>query len=788
MTSEKNGLRITALLTLCATLVIVMLLTGSKDTEARTITVDENGGADYEKIQDAMDVAEDGDTVRVYEGLYEENVVVDKSVSLEGNGTDFTTIDGGGSGDVVVISADWVNLSGFTVTGSGDHPDAGIKVESNNIAISNCVCSRNHYGMHLEGDHNTITSTTCDSNNYISISIKGDYNTLANNICSNHNLTGIELLHYSDHNTLENNTFLNNNRGISLVKSSHDSITNNYFSSNDMADISLIDSSYSFLSGNVMDMGIHIAQPGPSSLENWNTHNIDITNTVNGKPVYYYKNSAGITVPSDAAQAILANCTRMVVKNLDCSNVTKGISVAFSSNITVSNSICSNNRESGGIDFYYSNNNILENNVCNSNNGIGILLMGDGNNCNTISNNTCISNNRDGIRLYKGSNNYFLNNTCQGNSGYSTRATIRRSGICIQGGSYNIISYSICSDNDYGIFLTGADYNTISNCTITGNNVGFYVSDYSEEDIALHNDVYDNRDFGIDTDWNHGHGIDSRYNFWGDISGPYHPTANPDGKGDNITDHVEFDPWFEEEVSWPPAAHIESISPDPAFEGDSIRFEGSGKDDDTITTYAWRSSLDSEFYNGTESTFDYSDLSIGEHSIYFKVLDNHGAWSDEVNSTLTINEYIPLNQKPTISITSPTNNSENSGHVTISGSASDADGTVTTVEISINSGEWENVTGIDPTGIDPWSYEWDTSVVTNGDYEMKIRAYDGEEYSEVIVWNLKVKNDGGGDDDDDDSPGFGAGAALLAAIVVVEVLVVSGKRKKMMVADQGRGD
>jgi len=76
-------------------------------------------GQIYLKIQNAIDNASAGDTVRVYDGTYYENVIVNKTLTLIGNGTSKTTIDGGGSGDVVFISADWVNVSGFTITNSG---------------------------------------------------------------------------------------------------------------------------------------------------------------------------------------------------------------------------------------------------------------------------------------------------------------------------------------------------------------------------------------------------------------------------------------------------------------------------------------------------------------------------------------------------------------------------------------------------------------------------------------------------------------------------------------------
>ena len=74
--------------------VVVLLLTGSQNGEAVTITVDDDGGANYTNIQDAIDAAEDGDTIRVYEGIYEENVVVNKNINLIWNGSGETIIQG----------------------------------------------------------------------------------------------------------------------------------------------------------------------------------------------------------------------------------------------------------------------------------------------------------------------------------------------------------------------------------------------------------------------------------------------------------------------------------------------------------------------------------------------------------------------------------------------------------------------------------------------------------------------------------------------------------------------
>ncbi len=103
----------------------------------------------------------------------------------------------------------------------------------------------------------------------------------------------------------------------------------------------------------------------------------------------------------------------------------------------------------------------------------------------------------------------------------------------------------------------------------------------------------------------------------------------------------------------PPTAHIDSITPNPADEGVSVTFNGHGTDPDTgdtITGYNWRSSIDGQL--STSASFSDSTLSVGTHTIYFKVKDNHNEWSTEDSDTLVINE---TNNPPrTPSIDGPT--------------------------------------------------------------------------------------------------------------------------------------
>ncbi len=89
-----------------------------------------------------------------------------------------------------------------------------------------------------------------------------------------------------------------------------------------------------------------------------------------------------------------------------------------------------------------------------------------------------------------------------------------------------------------------------------------------------------------------------------------------------------------------PTATITSITPSPAEQGvDTVEFKGTGTDiDGTITAYEWSSSIDGILNNSNDFTKSASDLSIGTHTIYFRVKDNDGAWSSKVSKVLTIEE------------------------------------------------------------------------------------------------------------------------------------------------------
>ena len=74
-----------------------------------------------------------------------------------------------------------------------------------------------------------------------------------------------------------------------------------------------------------------------------------------------------------------------------------------------------------------------------------------------------------------------------------------------------------------------------------------------------YNNIYSNTQYGV---YRTAGGdltgvLDACYNWWGDPTGPYHPELNPSGKGDQVSDNVDFEPWLIE--PYPPPIPVETI-------------------------------------------------------------------------------------------------------------------------------------------------------------------------------------------------------------------------------------
>jgi parallel beta-helix repeat protein len=107
----------------------------------------------FKTIQAAVDSASlAGFRIVVRPGIYIENVVVTKPLTIESeNGAATTIVQAADPGqDVFRVVADGVTISGFTVQNATGSEKAGIYLENaHQCTVANNIVSNNHYGIHL---------------------------------------------------------------------------------------------------------------------------------------------------------------------------------------------------------------------------------------------------------------------------------------------------------------------------------------------------------------------------------------------------------------------------------------------------------------------------------------------------------------------------------------------------------------------------------------------------------------------------------------------------------------
>jgi nitrous oxidase accessory protein len=77
-----------------------------------------SGPNNYSSIQDAINHAQTNDTVYVFNGTYHEACIVNKPLHIMGENKTTTLLDGDGTKDLIIIVADYVDISGFTIRNS----------------------------------------------------------------------------------------------------------------------------------------------------------------------------------------------------------------------------------------------------------------------------------------------------------------------------------------------------------------------------------------------------------------------------------------------------------------------------------------------------------------------------------------------------------------------------------------------------------------------------------------------------------------------------------------------
>jgi len=471
--------------------------------------------------------------------------------------------------DGSVEGTDKIQRDGDVYTFTADIFDSyGIVVERDNIVVDGAGYTLqgtgNYTGISLV-DRSNVTVRNVEIRNFSSgIRISdtwfgsgGSRNNVTNNNITNNTGHGIVIADsklneaFCGNNIVFGNTITSNDCGIFISYS-----TNNVLRNNQM-------------NNNTYNLWVECENNLPPSDF---VNDIDASNTVDGKPIYYWVDERDKTVPSDAGYVALINCTAITVNNLNLANNGQGVLLVSTTNSTITknnitnslegvqlygpygycnynsvvgNKITANTRH--GIHLWESHNTIItENHIAkNQENGIDLFDSRDSD----ITGNTITENNGCGIKLwfYSGSNTISANYIANNNNGIQIDRSLDN----------NIIGNNITNNSDNGIHLWDSDSTSIIGNNITNNGDGIWV--YSCYYNIIHHNNFVNNTVHAGTDgsivtWDNG----SEGNYWDNYTG-----VDNDGDGIGDTPYV-VDENNQDNYPLVKPMHVCTIPPPPA--------------------------------------------------------------------------------------------------------------------------------------------------------------------------------------------------------------------------------
>ena len=454
----------------------------------------------YRTIQQAIEKASEGNMVFVRKGTYNELVTITKSLWLAGENKATTVINASSSAPAILITHDNVNVTGFTITNNPLPRDSyeimtltpakhlpGIQiVNARNCIVSKNILTGSESGVYLDSafQNNVIENDVVSNGNGINIKSSANNNIYNNKVTGG---TGGIIVDSSAGNIFVNNNVTNAIFGIRLNFAS-----NNTFRNNKML---AVGQNFGVIGNDISTF----------------VNDVDTSNTVYGKPIYYWISKFNEIVPSDAGCIILINCLNISIQNFNL--VVKnyeGILLAFTNNSNINNNIIASATEANNLrmsaqDILIRNsfNNKITNNRANiyltysSYNEIahntGAIEL-DCSNSNRITQNNIIQLARlgsIGLGISHSSNNRIEENSVNGN---------REIGIVVMECSGNNIERNQVKDNWKGGIYCGGSANTSSNIirgnTIAGNG-NFGIKDCAYRTSIIENNIRSNGYEGI---------------------------------------------------------------------------------------------------------------------------------------------------------------------------------------------------------------------------------------------------------------------------------------------------
>jgi parallel beta-helix repeat protein len=256
--------------------------------------------------------------------------------SIRCNGNTYTFTDNFFGGLAILKNDTVLNGNGFSIFGSGG--GTGVLVQNaSNVLLKNLKVRYFENGIYLDNSNESLIT-----GNLLDCKLTVSHNS-TNNLITNNTVIDDICIELSDNNTVEENlvssitvnwstnvtvtnnkiqdshivnsqlTTSNYTEGIYFDNSKNSVITNNWVE-NKSVGIDIWQSTGLTLKGNTLRLNQVGFKMWGSALQRY-MHDIDTSNTVDGKPIYYVVNQTNYEAPTNAAWIAAVNCKGFTVQN-----------------------------------------------------------------------------------------------------------------------------------------------------------------------------------------------------------------------------------------------------------------------------------------------------------------------------------------------------------------------------------------------------------------------------------------------------------------------------------------
>ncbi len=287
------------------------------------IVVDQGGSGNYTSINDAIQNSNNGDTIRIYNGIYNENFRIKKELTFIGNGSStIITPDKNWYSAVIDVESDNVTISNLTIQANDEIRSGLLLRKQGNNTISNIFIENGIDGIHLSETHHSYIQNVILKN----FSEEGIVCWRTNNI------------------TVSNSTITNcTNYGMEITCTDLNIINTH-----------LVDSSFIFQYFGEMD---------------FSTVNID-ESYINGKLIKFYYKESNINIASDNT-IIAFDCSNIYSNGFDSIDGYNNLYFYYCNDVKLNN--CDFRKSIHDKLFFYGTNNILISNSTFNQTGMKII-------------------------------------------------------------------------------------------------------------------------------------------------------------------------------------------------------------------------------------------------------------------------------------------------------------------------------------------------------------------------------------------------------------------------------